>query len=102
MAAEYRLRPRAQRDLEEIWDYTAARWSVSQAEKYLITVLNACAAIASQPRLGAPIDFVKPGYRRRYVGAHVVFYKATSFGVDIIRILHQSMDVAGAFGSDEA
>jgi hypothetical protein len=30
---EYRLRPRAISDLDEIWDYTASTWSEAQAER---------------------------------------------------------------------
>nr|WP_289079189.1 type II toxin-antitoxin system RelE/ParE family toxin [uncultured Thalassospira sp.] len=32
--ARYRLTPRAEADLEDIWRYTHRRWSVTQADKY--------------------------------------------------------------------
>jgi plasmid stabilization system protein ParE len=34
--AEYRLRPRAIADLDEIWDYTVSTWNEAQAERYLM------------------------------------------------------------------
>jgi toxin ParE1/3/4 len=33
---EYRLTPRAERDLEDIWRYTTKRWSADQAETYVV------------------------------------------------------------------
>ncbi|WP_368072138.1 type II toxin-antitoxin system RelE/ParE family toxin [Actinomyces sp. oral taxon 175] len=37
-------------------------------------------------------DEVRPGYRSRAVGSHVVFYVISDGGVDVIRVLHQRMD----------
>jgi plasmid stabilization system protein ParE len=34
MTGHFALTPRAQRDLAEIWDYTAERWGLDQAETY--------------------------------------------------------------------
>ena len=33
--SRYQLSPRARRDLEGIWDYTAQRWGAAQAEAYI-------------------------------------------------------------------
>ena len=32
---DFVLSPRAQADLDEIWDYTELRWSTTQAERYI-------------------------------------------------------------------
>jgi toxin ParE1/3/4 len=74
------LRPRAQRDLNEIWDYSAASWSVSQAETYIRQIQDACAMLAEDPRLGRPCDDIRAGYRKFRAGSHFVFYRASRTG----------------------
>jgi toxin ParE1/3/4 len=79
-------------DIEEIWDYTAARWSIDQAEIYLRQVKAAIEVIAADPIRGRACDDVRAGYRKYPVGSHLLFYRTTPGGVDIVRILHQRMD----------
>jgi toxin ParE1/3/4 len=44
--AEYRLSRRAQRDLDEIYDYTVAQWSLPQAMRYTDNLEAALAELA--------------------------------------------------------
>jgi toxin ParE1/3/4 len=88
----YRLTPAAQRDLSSIWDYTAQRWDVRQAEKYILEVRTAMERIAADPDRGRACEEIRAGYRRYGIGSHVLFYLERSEGVDIVRILHQRMD----------
>jgi toxin ParE1/3/4 len=84
--------PRAQRDLEGIWDYTAERWNLAQAEIYLRGLWSAIQTIAADPSIGRSADEVRPGYRRYAVGSHVIFYRITDGVVDVVRVLHSHMD----------
>jgi plasmid stabilization system protein ParE len=43
------LSPRAQADLEEIWDYTAATWDTEQAKIYVRLLQEAIGTIAENP-----------------------------------------------------
>ena len=86
------LRPRAQRDLEEIWAYTARTWSPGQAETYIRQIQHGCGIIADDPRLGRPCDDIRAGYRKFKSGSHFLFYRPINDGVEIVRILHSSMD----------
>jgi len=88
----YLLRPRAQRDLEEIWTYTAGTWSPAQAETYVRQVQHSCRMIAVDPRLGRSCDDIRAGYRKFRSGSHFLFYRPIKDGVEIVRILHFSMD----------
>jgi toxin ParE1/3/4 len=88
----YRLSPRAQADIEDIWDYTASRWGLDQAEAYLRQIIAAIEAVAVDPRRGKTCDEVRAGYRKYPAGSHLLFYRTTSDGIDIMRILHQRMD----------
>jgi toxin ParE1/3/4 len=88
------LSPAAQADLEDIWDYSAARWSIAQAETYVRAIAAACEALVAGHRNGQRIDDIRPGYMKLLVGSHVLFFRQTEAGdIDIVRILHQRMDV---------
>ena len=90
--AEYRLSPRAQRDLDTIFDYTVAHWDLSQAMRYTDLIEAACANLAEAPQQAQGCANIRPGYRRRGVEQHVIYFRPTSYGIAIIRILHQRMD----------
>ena len=47
--AEYCFSPRAQQDLDEIFDYTAAQWGLQQALNYTDIIEVACANLAVAP-----------------------------------------------------
>ena len=87
------LSPRAQADLDEIWDFTAERWGLDQAESYLRLLQGAIEAIAAEPQRGRACDDIRTGYRKYPVGSHVLFYRPTATDIDVVRILHQRMDV---------
>ena len=84
--------PRARTDLDDIWDYTAQRWGIDQAERYLRRIAEAAELIAETPGRGRSCDHVREGYRKYPVGSHVIFYRETGGNIDVVRILHQQMD----------
>ncbi len=87
-----RLTPLAETDLEGIWRYTVERWSLEQAERYVGELVAAFERLAGSQGLGRP-SRAGAGYRRYPVGSHVVFYRETPDTLDVIRVLHQRMDV---------
>lgn len=98
--AEYRLSPRAERDLKEIWNYTAAQWSVAQAESYVDSLIDTMELLAEEPSRGRSAEEIRSSYMRRNVGAHVIFYRQTDYGIAVVRILHGRMDFESQLGSD--
>ena len=95
----YLLSRAAQADLDGIWDYTEQTWSAEQAELYPATIRDACLALATGRRTGKPAERFKPGYFMKAVGSHYIFYTVTEDGlIQVIRILHQRMDVASRLG----
>ena len=90
--AEYRLTPAAEQDLEAIWTYTARRWSVEQASHYTDIMTAAFAELARHPRTAPACDDIRPGYRRRSIERHMIYFRITHYGIAIVRILHQRMD----------
>jgi toxin ParE1/3/4 len=87
----YRLAPRADVDLEEIWSYSASLWSPAKADEYVGDLIAAFADLASGLRKGTPTT-ARADYRRLLVGTHAIFYRETSTRIDVIRVLHQNMD----------
>jgi toxin ParE1/3/4 len=85
--------PRAQADLDEIWEYTADRWDIQQADTYLRDLVLACSAVASGARKGRDAGDIRAGYFKITVVSHVVFYKERDGIMDVIRVLHQQMDM---------
>lgn len=82
----------AQRDLDEVFDYTMARWGLPRAMRYADLIEAACADLAEAPRQARGCADIRPGYRRRGVGRHVIYFRPTDYGIAVIRILHQRMD----------
>ena len=68
----YVLSPRAQTDLDEIWDYTERNWGKEQAEAYIRLIGAAIKAIASSPERGKACDDIREGYRKCPAGAHMI------------------------------
>lgn len=91
----YILSPAAQANLGDIWDYSARQWGEEQANRYILGMRDACEALADDSKQGRAIDDIRPGYRKLAVASHFLFYRITDAGmIDIIRILHQRMDIA--------
>lgn len=94
----YVLSPRARGDLDSIWDYTVETWGSNQAERYLRAFEEACDALALGRKRGRSAEDIRSGYMKLAVGSHLVFYRTLPNGViDVVRILHQSMDIPVQF-----
>jgi len=90
--AEYWLRPKARSDTDAIWDYTVKTWGVPQARSYIVGLRKVCTALADNPELGKCRDELHQGLRVYPSGKHLVFYLTIAEGIDIVRILHESMN----------
>jgi toxin ParE1/3/4 len=90
--AEYRLIPAAERDLEAIWTYTVQRWGAEQANRYTDIMTAAFAELARSPKTAPACDHIRPGYRRRSVERHMIYFRITTYGIAIVRVLHDRMD----------
>lgn len=88
-----RLTPAAQQDLSSIWDFSQQRWDEKQAEIYISEMRAAIERIAADPHRGRACDEIREGYRRYGIVSHLIFYIEKNDSVDVIRILHQRMDL---------
>lgn len=90
--AEYRLTPAALRDMETIWTHTHQQWGLEQANRYIDILTAAFAELAQSPKAAPACDHIRPGYRRRSVERHMIYFRITAYGIAVVRILHDRMD----------
>lgn len=92
--ANYFLTIKAVEDLSNIWKYTYEVWSESQADKYYELLVGTFQEIVRNPGLGKNYDEIDSTILGLRVGNHIVFYQMVqSDDIEIIRILHQRMDL---------
>ncbi|MFA6403020.1 MAG: type II toxin-antitoxin system RelE/ParE family toxin [Salinivirgaceae bacterium] len=94
MTGRYRISEKAISDLEKIWFYTFNKWSLELADRYHQLIISEIEYIVNNFELSRKMDYVRPGYRMSKVKSHLIFYKQTEDDIiEIIRILHQNMDI---------
>ena len=80
-------------DIEEIWLYTFQTWSIDQADRYHSLLVKEIDFLITNPLSGKKQDHLRKGYRSTKVKSHIIFYKVSETEIEIIRILHESMDI---------
>ena len=80
-------------DLEEIWLYTVESWSVEQADRYYNLIFDEVNYICKNPNAGKSNEHIRKGYRASKVKFHLIFYRVLNDTIEIIRILHERMDI---------
>lgn len=96
----FRVTPRAAKDLRAIARYTLRTWGRKQRDAYLRALDRRFAWLAENPSLGKPRPDIKAGYHSFPQGAHVIIYLVRADGIDVIGVLHQHMDVSTWFEAD--
>lgn len=89
----YVISKKAISDLEEIWLYTVDKWSIEQANRYYNLIFDEIDFICKNPRTGRPMESVRKNYRSAKVKSHLIFYRVENGIVQIVRILHERMDI---------
>jgi toxin ParE1/3/4 len=89
----YVISKKAISDLEEIWLYTLDKWSIEQADRYYNLIFDEIAFICKNPKTGKQMEDVRKGYCATKVKSHLIFYKVVNDTVQIVRILHERMDI---------
>jgi len=90
----FKLTHKAKNDLIQIAVYTEEHWGKNQRNIYLKQFDDTFHLLSDNTRLGKKCDYIKTGYRKFPQGSHIIFYKkGTTSKIEIIRILHKSMDI---------
>ena len=85
----------AEQDLIEIWLYTLNEWGEYQADKYLDDLDVAIRLLAEQPLICRERTELNPPVRIHHHAHHLIVYLALEDGINVVRVLHESMDVDG-------
>jgi toxin ParE1/3/4 len=92
------LRQEAEKDLEDIFSYTLENFGPQQADRYYDAILDMFARILAEPQLGRPVSQRHPGILKQSCREHFVIFARGEDGIDVIRVLHQRMDIDSHLG----
>jgi toxin ParE1/3/4 len=84
--------PRAEADIDAIWEYSFTNWGLDQAVRYTPEIRDICDALASGRKRGRA-KTVRRGYLSCPCGSHVIWYRDGGDRLEIIRVLHSAQDV---------
>ncbi len=87
------IRNSAKDDLKAISAYTREQWGPRKRTIYLSKIDDVIQRVAANPKTGLSRDDIRKDYRSVKAGRHVLFYRETKDGIEIMRILHESMDL---------
>ncbi len=89
----FAISKKAVADLEEIWLYTVEKWSADQADRYYNLIFDEINYICRNTNSGKSMEHVRKGYRASKVKSHFIFYRIVNNTIEVIRILHERMDI---------
>lgn len=83
----YRLSNEARSDLISIARYGDEHFGAAQSDRYRDRLIRHFELLAEQPLLFPAVAHIRPGYRRSVCGAHAVYFRVTTTGVEIMRLI---------------
>ena len=89
---QFKLTPVAYEDLKEISRYTQNKWEVKKRNLYITEINNRFEWLSKNPEIGKSREDIKKGYLSYPEGKHVIFYRVKINHIEILVILHQSID----------
>lgn len=90
---KYVLSSAAEDDLLSIWACSADRWDEAQADCYIDAILVRIAWLTRNAGLWHQRPELGPGVCSYLQERHVILFRQADGGLQIIRILHVSMDI---------
>jgi toxin ParE1/3/4 len=94
--SQFRISPRASADLIEIWSYIADD-SVTNADAFIDKLYEAIQSLARQPGSGRRREELAPGIQSFPFGRYIIFYRAVTSTIEIVRVLHGARDIENIF-----
>jgi toxin ParE1/3/4 len=77
--------------MEAVWLYSSNEWGLEQAGPYTDDLTAAFECLANNPKSGTRSEHIRVGYRRHPVLRHVIYYRETAYGIEVVRVLHNRM-----------
>lgn len=94
MQLEVNRRPDALEDLIEIWEYSFVNWGEAQANRYLDGLEEVIEGLADEAGRHLAKQVVDTPYWRIRCQSHLIVFEPSESAVDVVRVLHVSMDIA--------
>ena len=88
------LTTKALEDFKEIGRYTQKTWGIKQRNFYLKQIDDVFYFIAEFPNRGQRCNDIRKGYLKYSAGKHIIFYRQIQEEIQIVRILHTSMNIS--------
>ena len=92
MLKSYKLTNDAVADLIDIMTYTLEKWGPIQVENYRDQLEARLLSSAQFPDIGRKHPMLPKHIYYIAEGKHYIFYKKTTTGIEVIRLLHHSTD----------
>lgn len=103
MSVKVLLRPRADQDIDEQALYIAAHSSVAMGQRFYDSLQATFNLLAIHPSLGTKTNFQNIHLKdTRFFPVksfehHIIFYKQTHRGLEVIRVVHGARDMEHLF-----
>ncbi len=95
----YILSEAADKDLEDIFDYTVEEFGFDQAEKYLLEMEEIFQKLILNPQLGKKRDEIKKDLYSLPKDNHIIFYRILDSHIRIVKLLHGSRELPKYFNN---
>jgi toxin ParE1/3/4 len=86
----------AEADLTDIWEFIAQDNSEA-ADRLIDEIHEKCQFLAATPRVGRQRPELDPSIRSFAVGNYMIFYRESTRGIEVARVLHGHRDIASLF-----
>ena len=83
----------ADKDIEDLFDYTAEEFGLDQAVTYVNAFDSVFVDLLDTPKLGRTRPEIRRDLRRIVKESHTIFYRILKDLIRIVRILHGSRDL---------
>lgn len=81
-------------DINNIWIYTAENWSTEQADRYYNLIFDEIEYITENFESARDFSKVRKNYKYSKIKSHLIFFKkAKDKSIEVVRVLHESMDI---------
>jgi toxin ParE1/3/4 len=98
---KFRLTRPAIRDLTEIGRYTRETWGEEQARRYRTAITARLKWLCRNKSLWRERPELREGVYTYTEQSHIIVFREYEEGIEILRVLHQRMDLVSHFGDDE-
>ena len=87
------LSAETRQDLADIWLYSFETWGEDQANRYSAALHALFGRMVAGSVASRAAESTRPGLRKLPIGRHVVFFRDSAEAVEVVRVLHEQMDV---------